>query len=200
MDTIYFQNDTHRGPGFWVNEPVEGTEGKMRLNGLRGHPDTRAGFEHRRHKRFRVKVCAFALIRSANSKPLEIPGRGMGEIACAVFRSRPAKLGRINDISMGGLMFHYVDHKVPSKESTVLDILLADCRFYLENLRFRSISDLLLPDEFPGGSLQMRRLRVEFDRLASYQIAGLEYFVSEIRSRSKKTFDLDHFVRSSKRS
>jgi hypothetical protein len=158
------------------------------LPGLRDQI-TEARIERRRHKRFSVNAYAFALIRSATTRPITVFGRGMGEIACAVFRSKPAKLGQIKNISMGGLMFRYVDSEVPAKESPVLDILLADCRFYLENMRFRSISELLLPNDLPSGCVQMKQLHVEFERLASYQIAKLEYFIRENISRSKRNLD-----------
>ena len=149
--------------------------------------------ERRRHKRFWVNVCAFALIRSVTTKPINIHGRGMGEIACSVFRSNPAKFGRINNISMGGLMFRYVDSKVQSEESPVLDILLADCRFYLDSLRFRSISDRLLPNDFPNGFIQMRQLRVKFERLPPHQADKLEYFIGESISYSKGNLDFGYY-------
>jgi hypothetical protein len=59
----------------------------------------------------------------------------MGEIACDVFRSKPIKLGRINNISMGGLVFRYIDSLAQSEESPVLDILSADCGFYLTPMK-----------------------------------------------------------------
>ena len=149
--------------------------------------------ERRRHKRFRVDAYAFALIRSATAKPLIIPGRGMGEIACSIFRSKPAKLGRINNISMSGLMFRYVNRRVPSSESLVVDILSADCGFYLESLRFRSISDLLLPNDLLSGFLQMAQLHVKFESLTPYQIAKLEYFIGEVMSCSKRDNDFSYY-------
>jgi hypothetical protein len=142
--------------------------------------------ERRRHQRFKVDTFASALIRSATKKPIEILGRGMGEIACSVFRCKPAKLGRIHNISMGGLMFRYVDAKSQPCESLVMDILSADCGFYLENLRYRSVSDFLVPDDLPSDFIQMRQLHVEFDRLTDYQIDMLEYFIGEVALRSKR--------------
>ena len=141
------------------------------------------GIERRRHKRFRVNVYAFALVRSATAKPIRIHGRGMGQIACSVFRSKPTKLGRINNISMGGLMFRYVDSDLQPKESLVLDILLADSGFYLESLRFKSISDLPVPNDLPDGFIQMKQLHVDFERLAPHQTAKLKYFIGEVISR-----------------
>jgi hypothetical protein len=90
---------------------------------------------------------------------------------------------------MGGLMFRYVDSKVQSRESPVIDILLADCGYYLEGLRFRSISDLLLPNDFLGDFIQMGQLHVEFERLTPYQIAKLEYLIGEVILNSKRDID-----------
>jgi hypothetical protein len=137
--------------------------------------------ERRRHKRFRVNICAFALIRSAAANPIKIHGQGMGQIGCSVFRSKPTKLGRISNISMGGLMFCYVYSKVQSDESMAMDILSADCGFYLDNLRFKSISDLLIPNDFPNSPIRMGQLHIEFKNLAPCQIAKVEYFISRCR-------------------
>jgi len=60
-------------------------------------PKAEGKIEHRRHKRFKVDKYAFALIRSATAKSIKTQGRSMREIACSVFRSKPAKLGRINN-------------------------------------------------------------------------------------------------------
>jgi hypothetical protein len=92
-------------------------------------------YDQRTCKRFQVMVHAFALIRSALSQPMCLIDRSMGEIACDVFRSKPIKLGRINNISMGGLVFRYIDSLAQSEESPVLDILSADCGFYLTPMK-----------------------------------------------------------------
>lgn len=63
MDANFFQKDDELGLKFYENEPIEDVEGEMRLNGLR-YQNTKARIERRRHKRLRVNVCAFALIRS----------------------------------------------------------------------------------------------------------------------------------------
>ena len=89
-------------------------------------------------------------------------------------------------------MFRYVDSNLQPKESLVLDILLADSGFYLESLRFKSISDLPVPNDLSGGFIQMRQLYAEFKRLAPHQTAKLKYFIAEVISRSKK--DADNFT------
>ena len=94
-----------------------------------------------------------------------------------MFRSKPAKLGRINNISMGGLMFRHVDSEAQPSDLYVLDILSADCGFYMEDLRFKSISDFAVPEEFPGSPINMRQLHLEFEGLSNAQTCQLEYFI-----------------------
>jgi hypothetical protein len=103
--------------------------------------DEKKRIEYRRHKRFQLSENVFALIRSIHAGPLKISGKNMGCIACAMFNAKPAKLGKIDDISMGGLMFHHADSKAQLSHTPVLDILLADCRFYLANIPFKPITD-----------------------------------------------------------
>ena len=146
--------------------------------------------ERRRHKRFKVNKYAFALIRSATATSIKIQGRSMGEIACSVFRSKPDKLGRINNISLGGFMFRHVDSKAQLNELHVLDILSADCGFYLEDLRFKSVSDFAVPEEFPGNPIKMRQFHLEFGRLSNAQTDKLEYFIEEVLSRPNKFIDI----------
>jgi hypothetical protein len=71
--------------------------------------DEKKRIDYRRHRRFKLSENAFALIRSIHAGPLKIHGKSMGCIACAVFNAKPAKLGKIDNISVGGLMFHHAD-------------------------------------------------------------------------------------------
>ncbi len=59
--------------------------------------DGKKRIEYRYHKRFQLNKDAFALIRSIPAGPLNICGKSMGCIACAVFRAKPAKLGKIDN-------------------------------------------------------------------------------------------------------
>ncbi len=135
------------------------------------------GYERRTCTRFQVKAHAFALIRSASSQPICLIDRSMGEIACDVFRSKPIKLGRINSISMGGLVFRYIESQAQSNESSVLDILFSDCGFYLENVSFKTISDIELSEDVPIDSVKMRQLRVQFKKITPKQKIQLDYFI-----------------------
>ena len=133
--------------------------------------------EHRYYQRFQLNESAFALIRSISIGPLKIQGKSMGCIACTVFNAKPAKLGIIENISMGGLMFQHVDNKTQLAGEFVLDILLADCGFYLADIPFKVITDVLIPEDVPCESFEMRRVRLLFQKLSAYQQARLKDFI-----------------------
>ena len=139
--------------------------------------DEKKRIEYRYHQRFQLNKDAFALIRPIPAGPLKIHGKSMGGIACAVFNAKPVKLGKIDNISMGGLMFHYADSKAQSSQTLVLDILLADSGFYLANITFKTITDVVIPEEFPGHSIEMRQVRLQFQKLNAIQQAKLKGFI-----------------------
>ncbi len=140
-------------------------------------PDGMKRVEHRYHKRFQLKEDAFALIRSISAGQLNIQGKSMGCIACAVFNAKPARLGKIDNISMGGLMFQHVAGKTQLNNAFVLDILLAHCRFYLANMPFKINADVVLPDDIPGSSFAIRQVRLQFQNLSANQQARLNEFI-----------------------
>ncbi len=133
--------------------------------------------EQRAHERFHVDKDAFALIRSASSEQLSIADRNMAEIACAVYRSKAVRFGRIDNISMGGLSFRYIAGDQQSTPSPVLDILVAESGFYLENLMFKNISDFEIEDEFEINSFKIRLNRVQFEVLKPVAVMKLNYFL-----------------------
>ena len=145
----------------------------LELNDL----DREKRIECRSHKRFQLDKDAFAMIRSISTGPLEIIGKSMGCIACAVFNAKPVKLGKIENISVGGLMFHHVGSKAKLSRALVLDILLADCGFYLANMPFKTISDVLIPEEIPGDAIEMRQVRLQFQELKVIQQTRLKNFI-----------------------
>jgi hypothetical protein len=133
--------------------------------------------EKRAYERFQAKKDAFALIRTADAGNLRIADRSMGQIACAVYRSKPVRFGRIVDISMGGLLFRYISGEERSGRPQVLDILVADSGFYLENLTFKNIADVEITDDFTTNSFKMRLNRVQFEGLKPAATMKLKYFV-----------------------
>ena len=181
MNTIFYINDDNphqpvTKPGLVVDgyDPV-GIDDSLPLN--LDDTDRIRQIEYRCHKRFQLIADAFAAIRSIHTGSLKIYGKSMGSIACAVFRARPARLGKIDNISMGGLMFNHVDSQAPLNQALVLDILLADCGFYLAGIPFKIIADVVIPDEIPGDVIAMRQVRLQFQKLNAIQKAKLEEFI-----------------------
>ena len=138
--------------------------------------------DSRQDIRFQLNGNAFALIRSNQTGPLKIYGKSMGCIACAVFNAKPVKLGKIDNISMGGLMFHHVDSKTHLSKALVLDILLADCGFYLANMAFKTITDGVVPDDIYDNLLEMRQVRLQFQKLGVEQLDKLKKFIFNHRA------------------
>jgi hypothetical protein len=139
--------------------------------------DGKQRVEHRCYQRFQTAEDAFALIRSTFTGPLKIQGQSMGGIACAVFNAKPVKLGKIDNISMGGLMFQYAFCNTIISEALVLDILLADCGFYLANVPYKIISDAVIPEDVPEDFIEMRQAHLQFQNLSDYQQARLKDFM-----------------------
>ena len=139
--------------------------------------NTVKGVEKRAHKRFRVNNDAFALIRPASAEKIRVSDRSMAEIACSVYRSKPVRFGRIDNISMGGLSFRYISGEERSNQSLVLDLLVAESGFYLENLMFRDIDDVEMDSDSTINSFKMRLNRVQFERLEPAATMKLQHFV-----------------------
>ena len=135
--------------------------------------------EKRAHERFHVNKDAFALIRPAATEQLKVENKSMAEVACSLYRSKPVRFGRINNISMGGLSFRYITCEEGSNLSLVLDILVAESGFYLGNLMFRDIDDFEMDDDFVINSFKMRLNRVQFERPEHASIMKLKHFIEE---------------------
>ena len=182
MDKIHLLNDSQTDRMYYANELSEADRDVASMNSpplfklIDQHMEKRV--ERRAHKRFQVNKDTFALIRPVSVKQIRVTDRSMGEIACAIYRSKLTKFGRINNISRGGLSFRYVAGEERSNESLVLDILLTEWGFYLESLTFKDISNFEIPDDFFSGPIKMRQHHVQFERLASAQITKLKHFIN----------------------
>ena len=133
--------------------------------------------ERRYHERFQLKEDAFALIRPPLARPLKIGGKSMGCIACDVYNSKSVRFGKIDNISMGGLMFHHVDCKNHYGNGHVLDILLTESRFYLTDIPYKTVADRVVPDEIPDEFIKLCQVRLEFQNLNDIQLATLKGFI-----------------------
>ena len=110
--------------------------------------------EKRRHKRFRSKESAYAS-----------------------FGNHAMKIGQIVDISMGGLAFHYIADGDQINGSRKLEIYLAHNGFHMREVPFNTISDFILPSEFPISTIIMRRRGVQFGELSEQQVSQLGYLI-----------------------
>ncbi len=147
---------------------------------------------------------AFALIRSAPSGLGQIETMSRSEIAIAIFKSEPILKGQIININRDGLSFRYFPNKEQPNQSAELDILFANISFYLENLPFKTISDLDVDNEFSYSSQNRKLMKVQFGELDSHQISQLDYFIQnctvERRSgQDRRQFDDSDYVDPEKR-
>ena len=181
MNNLYFIHKDNRPPAVDEVELVENRcdrpgNGQPILRGL-NYSGAKKRRERRDHPRFQLDKDTYALIRSISARPLKIEGKSMGCIACEVFKAKPAKLGIINNISKGGLTFQHMDSNIQISNEFVLDILLTDCRFYLPGIPFTLITDFVIPGDFPGEPIEMRQIRVQFQKLNASQKAKLSDFL-----------------------
>jgi hypothetical protein len=181
MDKNYFFDDTQTGRMF-SDSKLFNTDYNLAISNpspfLKLIDNNTAKKEDRRaHRRFQIKKDAFAMIRPVSIKQIPVAYKSMAEIACAVYRSKPIQFGRINNISMGGLSFNYIAGLEKSSPPLMLDILLAECAFYLPNLTFKTICDFQIDADFSMDLIEMRRHHVRFDRQAPAQIRKMQYFI-----------------------
>ncbi len=97
--------------------------------------------------------------------------------AYTVFSRKSIIPGRINDISMGGLSFSYVEGEEWYQESSQLDILFGDADFFLDSIPFETVSDTIIENESPYSQIIMRRCGVRFGDLTTEQQTQLKLFI-----------------------
>ncbi|MBW2576263.1 MAG: hypothetical protein JRC88_12445 [Deltaproteobacteria bacterium] len=186
MDKIYLFEDNQTDRMYYANELSEADHDVAIMSRSPFltliDKNTVKDKDRRAHKRFQVKKDAFALIRPVSVKQIRVADRSMGQISCAVYRSKPVKFGRINNISMDGLSFDYIAGEEGLSQSLVLDILLTDRGFYLANLMFKSICDVKVATDFSMDPIKMKRHHVRFERPAPAQIRKIQYFIQHYSS------------------
>jgi hypothetical protein len=110
--------------------------------------------ERRKYERYRVKANAFAVINP-----------------------EPVKLVPILDIAMGGIGVYVNEGALWITESSKLEIMAADCSFYMENIPFVLISNLKAFPAQPSNLIDGRRFSLQFGRLMPHQHSQLKYFI-----------------------
>jgi len=134
------------------------------LNGseLRPMESDRNFGDKRRHKRFRLKMPAFAVVDNSL-----------------------ALIAEIVDISSGGLAIRYLKNNGSTINTfQELDLFNPDIGFYLDSIQATIVSDYQIISRHTPESKEMRRCGLRFENLSSDQIARLENI---IRSYSEAT-------------
>ena len=134
--------------------------------------------ERRKHQRFSAQNGTFAVVGSKKAHLDKIKKMSMGEIACAIYKSKPFKFGQIIDMSQGGLAFSYIDNRKKRDPSDEINILSAANKFFLENILFKTVMDIDSAEEPAFSPIKLKRQRIQFVDLSSDQIKKLEYFLS----------------------
>ena len=110
--------------------------------------------ERRKNRRFQVKDSGFAVINPD-----------------------PVKLAPIIDISLGGLAFYLNDHEKWMRPSSKLEIMVADCSFFMEKLPFEIISNTRAFPTKSTSLLDGQRYSLKFGHLQPNQKSQLKYFI-----------------------
>jgi hypothetical protein len=97
----------------------------------------------------------------------------MPEKAYVAYGNGAAKLGRIRDVSKGGLGFSYIDIGKRPKRFFSLEIRVENNGFRLENLPFETLWDSEIPDELKA--TKMRNCGGQFGDLTPHQESQLLY-------------------------
>ena len=111
--------------------------------------------ERRKHKRFPIMDNAFAVLR---------------------FSPSSTKIGRIIDISMGGMGIEYENSEEWADTPKELSILFGDDDFYLEKIEFETVSDKSISFSFT----ETRRRGIKFGTLSDSQSSQLKNFINTI--------------------
>jgi c-di-GMP-binding flagellar brake protein YcgR len=110
--------------------------------------------ERRKNRRFHVKDKCFAVINPD-----------------------PVKLVPIIDISQGGLGFYLNDNEDWLNKTSKLEIMVADCSFYMDKLPFHVVSSSRALPNQSTSLLDGRRYSLKFGHLQPNQRAQLRYFI-----------------------
>ena len=92
-----------------------------------------------------------------------------------VMRPQFIKLGKLIDISRGGLAFHYIDSKGQEEVSNQLDMFTKDNSFFLSSIPCKIIYDV---KKDRGFCLETRQCGVQFGELTKRQADQLELYLT----------------------
>jgi len=102
------------------------------------------------------------------------------DLTYAVFRPHFSNLGKVKDISLGGLALEYVLNKTKNKGSSEIDIFLTDDSLYLPRIPSKIIYDREIDEEYR--SVKKKRCGLQFGDLTPTKKSQLEYFIQKYTS------------------
>lgn len=109
--------------------------------------------ERRIHRRYKVKVQAFAALASHYL------------------------IGQIKNISKGGISFTCIASVKPDSKPFEIEIFTQDDKFHLREIPFKIVSETNVEDRIPSSSLQKKQINGVFLELTGGQLSQLEYFL-----------------------
>jgi hypothetical protein len=101
--------------------------------------------------------------------------------AFAVLRPDFTRVGRIKDISEGGLAFEYIaSYQGQKQHSSEMDIFLSEGSFHISRIPSRVMHDVKIAEEYQTVSdrIETRRCGVQFGALTQEQAAQLNFFLN----------------------
>jgi hypothetical protein len=110
--------------------------------------------------------------------------------AFAMLSLQFAVLGKIVNISRGGLAFRYVASKDRSTELSALNILLTDGSFSLKRVPVKTVWDQPVLHDSADGLITVRYCGMQFDNWTTAQRSDLDYFIENFTRESKETVTL----------
>ena len=96
--------------------------------------------ERRKHKRYTMPHGTLAILRSKLEKLRDHANMQIGEIAMVLYKSEASVIGRVSEISFGGLSFNTALASVPEQSDDELDLLLTEQGIYLHNVPYVDLS------------------------------------------------------------
>ena len=102
-----------------------------------------------------------------------------GKNTYAVLRARGSKLGRVIDISKGGLAFRYVSVGERLKGPLELDLLSHQYDYRIDKIPIKIITDLEVANKKAFKSTTLKRVGVQFGKLTREQKSKIEHFIRD---------------------
>lgn len=95
----------------------------------------------------------------------------------AVLEYKPARMGRIINISKAGFAVLYPSNGQGLIESSEVDIFRLDSGFYMEKIKIKTISDFEIATECAFGFGKIRQRSMLFGEMKPIQTFQLNYFL-----------------------